>query len=59
MGLFGAIVAQFWRSEYWLRPNRYWLLGAIIVGIIVLDRREVQRRRRAAATLPYVCQHRG
>jgi hypothetical protein len=58
-GLFSSIIAELWQSDYWLRPNRYWLLGAIIVGIIVLDRREVQRRRRAAATLPYVCQHRG
>jgi hypothetical protein len=53
-GLVAAIVAELWDSDYWLRPNRYWLLGVIIVGIVVLDRQEV-RRRRATCPTTYFC----
>ncbi len=43
-GLFVSIVGELWRTDYWLRPNRYWLLGLIIIGILILDRREQRRR---------------
>lgn len=48
-GLFVTIIAELWGSDYWIRPNRYWLLGVIIVGVLVLDRREVRRRRASFA----------
>jgi hypothetical protein len=44
-GLLGAMIGELWRTDYWFRPNRYWLLGLIVVGIVILDRREVRRRR--------------
>jgi hypothetical protein len=50
-GLFMSMVIELWRSDYWLRPNRYWLLGVIIVGIVILDRREVRRRRRVRSAV--------
>ena len=51
-GLLATIIGELWRTDYWLRPNRYWLMGLIIVGIVVLDRREVRRRR---ATFQTTC----
>jgi hypothetical protein len=53
-GLVAAIIGELWGRDYWIRPNRYWLLGVIIVSILVLDRREVRRRRMCSTT--YFCQ---
>ena len=46
----GATFAEIWKSGLWVWPNRYWMLALIVLGVIILDRREVRRRRAMFAT---------